>query len=93
MIDANHPEDHQADHAHRVDVMCFRDAWMALQTSVELLQSAELDIEDLSVTYERAVALADRCASILNQVRQQVTQLDPELLDADPDSTTGDRGD
>ena len=59
--------------------MCFRDAWAALQTSVEHLQRDDLDIEDMSATYGRAMALADRCAGILAQVQHQVAEIDPEL--------------
>ena len=92
MTSTNQPEDHHGDHSNSINgigAMCFRDAWAALQTSVERLQRADLDIEDLSVTYGRAMALADHCASILAQVQQQVTQIDPELLETDPAPATG----
>lgn len=80
---AGQPADHHGEQGNGtsggIGEMCFRDAWAALQASVEHLQRDDLDIEDVSATYERAMALADRCASILAQVQHQVAEIDPEL--------------
>ena len=76
--------------------LSYGDARLALQESVARLQASDLDIEQLSATYARAMALARHCEQVLEQVEQEVLQIDPDALAdgdaAQPLTTQGNTG-
>ena len=62
--------------------LSFRESQMALELCLAQLQDQELDVEAMADLYRRALAYADRCEAVLQQVEQQVMQWDqsqPEL--------------
>ncbi|MBW4530124.1 MAG: exodeoxyribonuclease VII small subunit [Aphanothece saxicola GSE-SYN-MK-01-06B] len=57
--------------------LSFRESQTALELCLAQLQDEELDVESMADLYRRALAYADRCESVLQQVEQQVMQWDP----------------
>ena len=62
----------------------FRESQTALELCLAKLQDQELDVEAMADLYRRALAYAERCASVLEQVEQQVMQWDPSQPELAP---------
>ncbi len=64
--------------------LSFRESQTALELCLAQLQDEELDVESMADLYRRALAYAERCESVLQQVEQQVMQWDPNQPDLAP---------
>ncbi|WP_254992147.1 exodeoxyribonuclease VII small subunit [Cyanobium sp. N5-Cardenillas] len=64
--------------------LSFRESQTALELCLAQLQDEELDVESMADLYRRALAYAERCESVLQQVEQQVMQWDPSQPDLAP---------
>ncbi len=64
--------------------LSFREAQTALELCLAQLQDEELDVEAMADLYRRALAYAERCESVLQQVEQQVMQWDASQPDLAP---------
>lgn len=70
--------------ANGAEELSFRESQMALELCLAQLQDQELDVEAMADLYRRALAYADRCESVLQQVEQQVMQWDPNQPERPP---------
>jgi exodeoxyribonuclease VII large subunit len=66
--------------------LIYGEARAALELCLAQLQASDLDVETMADLYRRALAYADRCEQLLNQVEQDVMQWDPEQPGATPHS-------
>jgi len=64
--------------------LSFRESQTALELCLAQLQDGELDVELMADLYRRALAYAERCESVLQQVEQEVMQWDPSQPDLAP---------
>jgi exodeoxyribonuclease VII small subunit len=64
--------------------LTFAQSRTALELTLAALQSEELEVEAMAGLYRRAVAYADRCEQVLEQVQQQVEELDLNVLEPGP---------
>jgi exodeoxyribonuclease VII small subunit len=64
--------------------LTFAQSRTALELTLAALQSEELEVEAMAGLYRRAVAYADRCEQVLQQVQQQVEELDLNSLEPQP---------
>jgi exodeoxyribonuclease VII small subunit len=64
--------------------LSFRESQTALELCLAQLQDEELDVESMADLYRRALAYAERCESVLQQVEQQVMQWDSSQPDLAP---------
>ncbi|CAK6693094.1 MULTISPECIES: exodeoxyribonuclease VII small subunit [unclassified Synechococcus] len=64
--------------------LTFAQSRTALELTLAALQSEELEVEAMAGLYRRAVAYADRCEQVLQQVQQQVEELDQNALETQP---------
>lgn len=64
--------------------LSFRESQTALELCLAQLQDQELDVEAMADLYRRALAYAERCESVLQQVEQQVMQWDPNQPELPP---------
>lgn len=64
--------------------LTFAQSRTALELTLAALQSEELEVEAMAGLYKRAVAYADRCEQVLQQVQQQVEELDQKALENQP---------
>ena len=64
--------------------LSFRESQTALELCLAQLQDEELDVESMADLYRRALAYAERCESVLQQVEQEVMQWDPSQPDLAP---------
>ena len=69
---------------HVAEELSFRESQTALELCLAQLQDQELDVEAMADLYRRALAYADRCAAVLQQVEQQVMQWDPNQPEHPP---------
>ncbi|MCP9860453.1 exodeoxyribonuclease VII small subunit [Cyanobium sp. Cruz-8D1] len=70
--------------SHGAEDLSFRESQTALELCLAQLQDQELDVEAMADLYRRALAYAERCASVLAQVEQQVMQWDPNQPEHPP---------
>ncbi|CAK6701489.1 exodeoxyribonuclease VII small subunit [Synechococcus sp. CBW1107] len=61
--------------------LTFAQSRTALELTLAALQSEDLEVETMAGLYKRAVAYADRCEEVLQQVQQQVEELDLNALE------------
>lgn len=54
----------------------FEDAFARLETTVQQLENGDLPLEEAVAAYERGLALAQRCALLLEQVELKIRQVD-----------------
>jgi exodeoxyribonuclease VII small subunit len=57
----------------------FETAFSQLEDVVQRLEGGELPLEEALALYERGMALAEHCQSLLNQAELRVTQLVGEV--------------
>jgi exodeoxyribonuclease VII small subunit len=60
--------------------LTFAQSRTALDLTLAALQSEDLEVEAMAGLYRQAVAYADRCVQVLEQVQQQVEELDLNSL-------------
>lgn len=65
-----------------LDGVGFEDAFAALEAAVQQLESGDLSLDGAVAAYERGLALAKRCALLLEQVELKVRQVDGSGGDA-----------
>ncbi|MCT0208341.1 exodeoxyribonuclease VII small subunit [Synechococcus sp. CS-1332] len=75
--ETSEPESSPSSAANVAADLSFREAQTALELCLAQLQDQELDVESMADLYRRALAYAERCESVLQQVEQQVMQWDP----------------
>lgn len=63
--------------------LTYAQARTALELAVGQLQSEDLEVETMADLYRRALAYAQRCEEVLQQVDQEIMQLDPADLEHD----------
>ena len=81
------PSEAASSHDSAADVaadLSFREAQTALELCLAQLQDQELDVETMADLYSRALAYAERCEAVLQQVEQQVMQWDPSQPELAP---------
>lgn len=61
--------------------LTFAQSRTALELTLAALQSEDLEVEAMAGLYKRAVAYADRCEEVLQQVQQHVEELDLNTLE------------
>ena len=66
------------------DDLGFEAAFAALEVAVQQLESGDLTLDDAVAAYERGLALARRCAALLEHVELQIRQVDGAGQDAGP---------
>lgn len=69
-----------------VDKMTYEQALAELEKTVETLENSQPDLEDSLALYERGQALAQRCATLLDQAElrvQKLSELEPDLPEAE----------
>jgi exodeoxyribonuclease VII small subunit len=64
--------------------LTYAQARTALEVALGQLQSEDLEVETMADLYHRALAYAQRCEEVLEQVAQEIIQLDPSDLEQDP---------
>ncbi len=62
--------------------LTFAQSRTALDLTLAALQSEDLEVEAMAGLYRQAVAYADRCEQVLQQVQQQVEELDLNSLES-----------
>lgn len=62
----------------------FEAAFAALESAVQQLENGELSLDAAVAAYERGLALARRCATLLEAVELKIRQVDGDGLDAGP---------
>ena len=62
----------------------FESAFAALESAVQQLENGELSLDAAVAAYERGLALARRCATLLEAVELKIRQVDGDGLDAGP---------
>lgn len=60
----------------------FEAAFAALEAAVQQLENGELPLEGAVAAYEQGLALAKRCAELLEQVELKIRQVDGDGADA-----------
>jgi exodeoxyribonuclease VII small subunit len=61
-----------------VETLTFEDAFAELQSSIEELRSDTLTLDRSMALYERGIALAERCNSLLTGAELRITLTAPE---------------
>lgn len=64
--------------------LTFAQSRTALDLALAALQSEDLEVEAMAGLYRRAVAYADRCERVLEQVQQEVEELDLSVMETQP---------
>jgi exodeoxyribonuclease VII small subunit len=64
--------------------LTYAQARTALEVALGQLQSEDLEVETMADLYRRALAYAQRCEQVLEQVGQEIIQLDPSDLEQNP---------
>lgn len=64
--------------------LSFAEAQAALELCLAQLQATDLAVESMADLYQRALAYAERCESVLEAVENQVMQWDPAQPDQAP---------
>jgi len=58
-----------------IAALSFEEAYGALKDATERLENEEVDLESMLAEYERASALARRCASLLESAEKKIRML------------------
>ena len=71
------------DWASEVAELTYNQARTALEVALGQLQSEDLEVEAMAALYQRALACAQRCEQVLEQVEQEIIQYATTDLEED----------